>query len=292
MHHVLFMLICVIWGSSFVLMKKAHAIFGPLTIGVWRVAGGAAALYVLWHVLGKRKRDSAREPWPVRLGDVPALLVPVCVGFAYPFVMQPLLIGRYQDSSFFGMMVSLVPLLTMAVSVPMLGQYPRPRQVVGVLLGLVCMVLLSGVGQTRGISLRDLGLAMSVPLAYALSNTFVKRRFAQVSPMALTCTGLAMAGVVLWPMAEASETVSSAGPAEMAVAVGQLLILGVLGTGVATYFFYRLIQSHGPLYAGMVTYVVPMGALAWGWADGEAITAAQVAALVGILLAVGLVQRQ
>ncbi len=67
-------------------------------------------------------------------------------------------------------------------------------------------------------------------------------------------------------------------------------MLGVLGTGLATYGFYRLIQRHGPLFAGMVTYLIPLGAVAWGWLDRERVTGLQVAALVGVLAMVLVVQ--
>jgi len=66
--------------------------------------------------------------------------------------------------------------------------------------------------------------------------------------------------------------------------------LGVVGTGIATVMFYRLVQTRGPLYAGMVTYVIPLGALAWGWYDGETVTGMQLLALVGVFAAVAMVQ--
>ena len=52
----------------------------------------------------------------------------------------------------------------------------------------------------------------------------------------------------------------------------------------------KLVQSHGPLFAGMVTYVVPVVALVWGLLDKEQITTRQVVAITGILAMVALVQ--
>ena len=51
-----------------------------------------------------------------------------------------------------------------------------------------------------------------------------------------------------------------------------------------------LLQRRGPLYAGMVTYLVPLGALLWGWADAELVTARQLSAILGVLATVALVQ--
>ncbi|HMO85819.1 MAG TPA: hypothetical protein PKC18_12970, partial [Lacipirellulaceae bacterium] len=51
-----------------------------------------------------------------------------------------------------------------------------------------------------------------------------------------------------------------------------------------------MIKKHGPLYAGMVTYVIPVVALAWGQFDRERLSATQAAAIVGVLAMVALVQ--
>ena len=72
--------------------------------------------------------------------------------------------------------------------------------------------------------------------------------------------------------------------------VASVVVLGVLGTGLAVFLFYKLILSQGPLFAGMVAYLIPVGALLWGWADGERITLLQVSALAGVLAMVAVVQ--
>ncbi len=73
-------------------------------------------------------------------------------------------------------------------------------------------------------------------------------------------------------------------------AVISLLVLGVVGTGLAMFWFNKLIHDRGPLFAGMVTNLVPAGAVIWGWLDGEQVTTRQIAALAIILPMVALVQ--
>ncbi len=218
------------------------------------------------------------------------LLVPGVLGFAYPYVMQPHLVGKHQASAYFGMMVALVPLLTILVSAPMLGVWPRRRQVIGVLLGLACIALLASDGEQRSVPWYDLMFAMTVPLSYAVSNTYIKKRFHALSPLALTCSGLALAGLVLLPISLMTEQVKAVDAGELTFALTMLVVLGVFGTGLAMFMFYRLIQSHGPLFAGMVTYLVPLGALMWGWLDGERVTMMQLVAMAGIFAGVALVQ--
>jgi len=296
MHHLIFITICVIWGSNFVLMKWAYAAFGPIGVGAGRVLGGAGVLWVLWvfWILSKKwageKDATATQGKSFRGGDWLALMVPVVIGSIYPYIAQPYLIGKHQDSAFFGMMVCLVPLLTIVASVPMLRVWPTFRQGGGVLLGLACMVLLMRDGQVRGMSGLDLMLAVLVPLSYAVSNTFIKRRLSQMSPVFMTAMILGLTSLVITPIGVVAEGIKPVSGPELWEALLVLAWLGVVGTGIATVMFYRLIQTHGPLYAGMVTYVIPLGALAWGWFDDEVVTGTQLLALVGVFAAIAMVQ--
>jgi drug/metabolite transporter (DMT)-like permease len=219
-----------------------------------------------------------------------ALTVPVVVGSIYPYAMQPYLIGKHQDSAFFGMMVCLVPLLTIVASVPLLRVLPTVRESVGVLLGLMCMGLLFREGGVRGIGGWDLVLAALVPTGYAISNTFIKRRLSEIPPLFMTAMILGLTSIVITPIGIAAEGVKPVDGVALWRALVVLAWLGIIGTGIATVMFYHLIQARGPLYAGMVTYLIPIGAVVWGWVDGETVTPAQLAALAGVFAAVTMVQ--
>ena len=77
---------------------------------------------------------------------------------------------------------------------------------------------------------------------------------------------------------------------KFASAILAVATLGVVGTGLATFMFNRLVQEQGPLFAAMTTNLVPVGAILWGLADGEQITTVQVVALFGLLVMVTYVQ--
>ena len=278
MRHLMFITICLIWGSNFILMKWAYSAFGPIGVAAGRVLGGAGVLWVVWALSRRKTRKASGErgePQGARsaadgqghnfqVGDGLALMVPVVIGSIYPYTMQPYLIGKYQDSAFFGMMVTLVPLLTLLASVPMLRVLPTARQLGGVLLGLVCMGLLFRDGTVRGMSGWDLLLAALVPMSYAVSNTFIKRRLSDMPPLFMTAMILGLASIVITPIGAVAEGVKPISGEALWEALMVMAWLGIVGTGIATVMFYRLVQTHGPLYAGMVTYVIPLGALAWG----------------------------
>src|SRR5262249_60342071 len=107
--------------------------------------------------------------WAIGRRDLAALAFVVVLGFAWPFCIQPWLVSR-DGSAFIAMMVSFTPLITIAASIPLLGVYPARRQLLGVLGALGFMVLLLFYGLERDIPLVHLGLALPVPLHYALTN--------------------------------------------------------------------------------------------------------------------------
>lgn len=281
MASVLFLLICLIWGGSFLLMKKATLVFSPVSVGAWRVAGGAAVLLVLWllrrHPVGWRRRDL----W--------SLAFVVFAGYTWPYCLQPWLIARH-GSAFIGMTVSFTPLFTMLASVPLLGVIPQPRQVVGVLGALCGLGLLMSDGLSRQIPAAHLLLATTVPFGYALVNTWVRCRLTHVPPLTMSLVSLLIASVLLQPLSWCSASPPPSSPAAFWPAVISLLVLGVVGTGLAMFWFNQLIHDRGPLFAGMVTNLVPAGAVAWGWFDGEQVTSQQLVALAIILPMAALVQ--
>ncbi|MBA2479602.1 MAG: DMT family transporter, partial [Planctomycetes bacterium] len=268
-----------LWSSSFILMKKASPCFGPISVGALRVIGGALVLLVLGLAVRQRWRPDARTWGPV--------VIIVVIGYAWPYCVQPYLIARH-GSGFIGMMVGLVPLLTVVVSVPLLHVWPSRWQMVGVLGGLACLAVILGDGFNRSVPLAHLALAVTVPMGYAIANTLIKRCFPQTPSLALTTWCLGLSALVLMPIAASQEHVDlDNGIAAASTAVA---ILGGLGTGLCGYAFYVLIQQRGPLFAGMVAYVIPVGAVVLGWLDHERVTVWQLAALAGIIVMVGLVQ--
>lgn len=288
MPYVLFVAMCLIWGTSFLLMRWATAVFNAPAVNTGRMLGGSLTLFAVWGVLYALTKGTKR--WTLNKRDLPAMAVVVVVGFVLPWTLQPYLIGTYRQSGFFGMMVSLVPLLTIVVSVPMLGTRPTARQVLGVVFGLAMIAVLFGDAvSTRGVPAWAMGLAVIVPCCYAVSNTWVKRRFHGADMLALSATAMALGLLFVLPFARINPTLELGLP--MTKAVLSLAFLGVVCSGLAMWMFYKMVQLKGPLFAGMVTYIVPGIAVLLGWAlEDEPVTPWQLAALAGILLSVALVQ--
>lgn len=261
---------------------------GPVEIALWRLFSGAAVVGLCWWWQSDAYRLSRRD-----------LLFLTCSSLAFtapPQVIQAYVLAQGFGHSFFGTMVAAIPLLTILVSVPMLGVRPTGRELFGVLGGLVCIFLLVEEGMHRGMSPGLLALTMIIPLSSALSNTFIKWKLPHVPAAPLTATILVVSGCALLPLHFAPATLASwhlgtpTGAAVTPESIVYLALLGVIGSGVSTMVFIWMILKRGPLFAGMTTYVVPVLALFWGSFDHESISPMQSLAIAGVLAMVALVQ--
>jgi drug/metabolite transporter (DMT)-like permease len=268
-------------------MDRAGHAFGPAAIGAGRMIGGALTLAV-YCLATRRWIKLSRRDW-VRLAVV------ALVANSWPYVIQPFVMQRAGEHGFFGMMVTLVPIATIAAAGLMLHDWPSPRQWIGVVGGLLCAALLVWDGTERGMQPWLLALAISTPISYAFGNTFMKWKLSHLPTAQLSTLFLALGAALVFPIAisplsTSLQLAAPSRPHDWPIAVASLLALGVGSTGIAILAFVHLVQTQGPLFAGMVTYVVPIVALVWGQFDGERLTAPQVAAILGVLAMVTLVQ--
>jgi drug/metabolite transporter (DMT)-like permease len=261
----------------------------PAEIALWRFAGGTAVLGLLWWFKQRDYRLS-RGDW--------AKIVFIAIAFnAPPQIILPYLLNQGYGHSFFGPMVAPIPLITILVSIPVLGLLPTGRQLVGVLGGLACMWLIVDDGFDRGMSLAFVALALTIPIMSAVCNTFIKWKLSHVPALPLTTAILLVAGLSLAPLEfsqPAMDALHLAHPTAEPTALTwfYLFLLAVVASGLSTAAFVWMIKERGPLFAGMTTYVVPVLSLLWGLLDQERISTQQMAAIVGVLAMVALVQSE
>jgi drug/metabolite transporter (DMT)-like permease len=194
-----------------------------------------------------------------------------------------------QGSAFMALVVSFVPLVTMMASIALLRTWPTARQVIGVCGALMCLGLLLADGISRQIAWTDFALAFSVPTSYAIASTIIRGWLRDMPSLTLTFFLLLLSSLMLVPISWKDKS-PVATASDWWIAWLAIAFLGVVGTGLATYWFNQLIQDHGPLFAGMTTNLVPVGAVLWGWADQEHISLRQGMALIGIIVSVAWVQ--
>jgi len=132
-----------------------------------------------------------------------------------------------------------------------------------------------------------LGAALSYGLSYVYQARYVTNR--GYSPLVLAFGQLCAATVLL---ALTLPIAGGTAPRLTGTVVLSVLVLGVLGTGVAYVINYALIANEGPTAASVVTYLVPAVAVALGVAFlGEPFGPNLLTGAVLILVGVAFVRR-
>ncbi|MVM32091.1 EamA family transporter [Spirosoma sp. HMF4905] len=278
-----FIALSLIWGSSYILIKKGLEGFGYVAAATIRlVAAGVAFLPFALRYF----RHIPRKKLPIiLLSSLLSMLIP-----SYLFSLSQ----EHIQSSVAGILIAVTPSFTFLVSTFFFKNTYSYSQLIGLLLGLSCSValsLLSSDGSTLSVNVYVF-LVIGATLCYGLNINIVKYYLADIPPLQLSAVSVTMNGLLAFffvaiPNYEIFQfSHASIGP------VAALLTLGLLGTALAQLLHTKLIQSSSPLFASTTTYVIPIVAIFWGILDNEPFTFGHFVACLGILISVYLVRRE
>jgi drug/metabolite transporter (DMT)-like permease len=268
----LLLVLGAIWGSSYMFIKIAVDDLSPAMVAWSRILLAAFVLCGLAAARGVLRGMGDRAPVLALVGAVQV---------AGPF----LLISAGEEeisSSLAGILVTSAPLFTALLAI-WVDHEERSHglRLGGVLLGAVGVAVLLGVD--LGGSGNELLGGLAVVLAgfgYAVGGLLVKHRLADVPPIGVAAWVMVASTALLAPAAALTTPADAPGAGPIAAVV----VLGVLGTGIAFAIFYDLIGRVGPARAFVVTYLAPGFAVVYGATLlDETITAATIAGLLLIL---------
>lgn len=281
---ILIAVLAVIWGSSFILMKKGLEVYSPDVVAAFRMF---LSFIVMIPFSFKFLKTVKPHHWKFIcatgfLGNgIPSIL----------FTTAQTMIA----SSVAGMLNSLTPLFTLLAGTLVFGIKVKKANIAGVFLGLagaVTLILTHSKG-TLGEN-PNYGLFIVIAtICYAFSVNILRNKLYELNPLAIT--GLALmfvgvpAGIYLFTTTF-FETVLINQQSKMAFIY--ICILSIMGTGVSTVLFNHLIKFTTALTASSVTYLIPIVAMLWGLLDGENIGIIHLWSMAGILGGVYLINKK
>lgn len=239
-----------IWGGSFLFMRVAAADFGPFALVEVRIVLGAL---ILLPFLWRARAALTRSLW-LRFALVGALnsAIPFTL-FAWGAERAPAGVGAIANS--------LTVLFTALVALTVYGERIGRRRATAMVAGFVGVVVLMS-GRTAGDNIAAAALAgTAASLCYGFSANFTRRWLAAVPPLVAVAGTLGCAGLMMAPLALATWPATPIPRTSWLSAIA----LGLLCTGIAYAFFFRLIQRVGVTRAATCTYLVPLFGVAWGW---------------------------
>lgn len=282
---VYLIVLSIIWGTSYILIKKGLEGFTPIQLGSVRIVITSVVLLTIGY---RSLRNISRKEWFwVALSGLFGSFIPV---FLFSYAETEI------DSSIASILNSLVPLFTILIGFLAFRISFTRNQLTGVLVGLIGAILLIYMGSNinPGKNYWYAGLVVLATILYACNANIIKSKLQEVSAMGIAVGNFAFmvipatvlmifSGALSNSVREGDYFISS---------LGYVIVLSILGTCVAKVMFNRLIQISSPVFSVSVTYLIPVVGIFWGLLDGERFSIWQVLASGIILLGVYLVNKK
>jgi drug/metabolite transporter (DMT)-like permease len=271
------LLLALIWGSSFILIKRGLVGLTPYQLGAFRIF--FAGLFLL--IIGFNSlKSNPKQKW--KYIALTALFGTFIPAFLFSIAETRL------DSSISAILNSLTPLNTLILGILSFGLIFKRSQIYGVIIGFIGSILLVFNGaihhpeQNYYFSI----FVIIASICYALNVNLIKKYLSDLSPLSITTGNFAvmiLPAILILTFSGIEETIAIE---KTQHSIFFILLLGILGTGIANIIFFKLIQISSPVFATSVTYLIPIVAFFWGLLDNEMLTPVQFLGAFIILIGV------
>lgn len=247
-----FVLLGCIWGSSYTFIKVAVEGLSPSQIVLGRIGLGVTTLLIIMGV-----RRVALPPWGSAWAH---FVITATLGMVAPFLL--LAWGEhFTSAAMAGTVIAALPLITLAVATVALStERTTVRKTLGLVIGFAGVLLIISPWRSDPGSLKGQLAVLGAAVCYALQTVYV-RRF--LSPRGFSPLALAAAQLLVAMLLQAAFTpvLEWRTPSLSFLVMASMLVLGILGTGVAYVLYFGLIRDLGATRASAVNYLVPVAAL-------------------------------
>ncbi len=279
---LVFALLSIVWGSSFILMKEGLKAFNPYQVASLRML--SAGLVLLPFAIKGLKKIPKDKMGLVIISGLVGNFIP-----AYLFCIAETRI----DSALAGILNSLTPLFTIIVGLVFYKVQTSAIKLLGILIGfigLACLMLAGKEVHFEHLSYASLVLVATI--MYGINVHTVGRYLKEIGSIQIASVAFSFliipSATVLYFTDFFSSDFSNPIVLHSTIAGG---VLGMVGTSMASILFYYLVKKAGILFGSLVTYGIPVVAVAWGIGFGESLTPLQIICLGVILFGVYIVNR-
>ena len=263
---VYLMVLALVWGSSFILIKKGLIGLTALQLGSLRIIFAAVFLLLIGF---KSLSKIPMYKWKyIALTSLFGTFIP-----AYLFAIAQTEI----DSSVSSILNSLTPLNTLILGALVFGLQFKKNQIFGILIGLIgsALLILNGAIHHPEQNYYYAFLVLIASICYAVNVNLIKKYLHDLSPLSITTGNFMVLFFPAFIILFFSGLFEVVHDVKVQESVLFIIILGVVGTGIANVLFFKLIQMSSPVFATSVTYLIPVVAFCWGLLDNEMLTPVQ-----------------
>ncbi len=282
---ILLAVLTLIWGTSFILIKRSLQSFDAAEVGALRML---TAGLVLLPLAFKNYKNVKGKNWGL-------LFV---VGFLGSFI-PAFLFAKAEtnlDSSLAGVLNALTPIFVLIVGALFFYQKFTKPQVAGVIIGFLGTLFLVLAGSQEANTTHNFYalLVVLATLFYGLNANVIKFKVKGLNALTITSISLGMTIPIslLFLLFFTDVTTQIIEQPEARISLLYVSILGVMSTAIAMALFNKLIQIATPIFASSVTYLIPIIAVIWGLWDGEILLIGHFIGMFGILTGVYIANRK
>ena len=278
-------ILSLVWGSSYILIKKTLIGLTPLQLGSLRIIFTTIILLFIGFS-SLKKIPKNKWKWIFLTGYIGSFFPSFLFAFAQTEI----------DSGVAAILNSLTPLATLIIGLGFFKFIIDSKQIVGVIIGLIGSFLLIYEGSTINPNQNLLLVAfiIAASICYASSVNILKAHLQEVPAISIALGNflciLPPALIILF--SSGFLNINFVESPDVQKSLFYILILAIFGSAFAKVLFNRFIQIASPVFASSVTYTLPIVAIMWGYLDGESINNRQLLATAIILVGVYLANRK
>jgi drug/metabolite transporter (DMT)-like permease len=279
----LLIVLSIIWGSSFILIKKGLDQLSPIHLGSLRIIFTSLVIFVFSY---KSLITIKKEKWKW-------IIITAYVGTFFPVY----LVGFGQtelDSGLASILTTLTPMSTLVVGIFFFNLFFTKKQIVGLSIGLIGTFMLLYEGSLN--SETNIFFAIFIvitTIGYGASVNLIKTHLTDIPPTAVTAgifLSILPPAVLILIFSDFSSLNFS--NSQVISSILYILVLAIFSSAIAQTLFNVFVKIASPLFASSVTYTMPVVAILWAVLDGEELTLIQYFASVIILFGVYLVNQK
>jgi drug/metabolite transporter (DMT)-like permease len=270
-----FLYLTLIWGSTFILNKRTLITFDAIQTASLRLTFAMSVM--IWFV----KPHFAQIPKEKRFHLLVSALTGICIP-AYCFAIAQ----TGLPSAMTGVLNALTPCMVFILGIVFFRQTPSKLKIIGLTLGFIGSAIIILVNAKGELSLNAHALwVILATILYGFNLNWIKKHLSEIPALPLATLAVTIAGTVGFCILLTTNWLQTMQQNPMGLySLAAIATLGIFGTAIAQFFFSRLLQLSSALFAGSVTYTIPLVAIAWGIWDGEVLTWVH---FLGILCIIG-----
>lgn len=277
-------ILSLIWGSSFILIKKGLVGLTSFQVASLRIIFAATVIFLYsYNSLKKIPRESWK--W---------ILITAYTGTFFPVYL--ISYGQTEiESGLASIITTVTPINTLIIGIIFFSLTFSIKQLLGLFIGLVGAVLLLYEASETNLN-SNIYFSFFIYLTtvgYAASVNLIKKYLTNIPPEAVTAgifLSISPPAIIVLYFSDFTD-LNFQDPLILK-SIFFVLVLGVFGSAIAQTLFNKFVKIASPIFASAVTYTMPVVAIFWALIDGETLSIMQFFATSIILVGVFLVNKR